>query len=157
MRRFLTVILVFLSCAALPTYAQSEISIQDTAGFTRAVGDVGTSGRVDFTISDGSGSGPTGIEVKLTNSATGEVITAVSDQGAVVFENLSPGLWTVSTATPGVTFTAVTVAPATVGVLAGQALAVYGPAVLGVGAVAGGTVAIIESNDSGKTPISPAS
>lgn len=170
-KRLLTLAsLTLLSAFPLSAAAQEEITIQDTQGFTRAVSEVDRSGDVSFDLINRDGVPPDGVEVTLANAATGETLTAVSASGAVVFHSISPGVWTVATTVPGITFTnaAVTAAGAMGAAAGGTAAAVglggFGGAaagttavVVGGGVVAAGATAIAVANadDDDDDPISP--
>ena len=153
---------VLAVCAPL-SHAENQITIQDTAGFTRAVAEVGVSGRVEFALTDEHSKPADAIEVTLTNTASGETLTAKSVNGVVTFENVAPGVWTVSTPVSGITFTNVALLADSTRLLAGQLAtqfaAQYGPAMLGVGAASVGTIALVDSlsDDDDEKPLSPAS
>ncbi len=141
-------------------FAQTDLTIQDTSGFTRSVADVGTSGKVEFVIADASAAPADGVEITLTNSSTHEVITARSVNGVVTFDNVAPGVWTVSTTTVGITFTSVTIVPKSSSKLAGAMLKNAIPPVLGLATLAGATIVIADSTGNGDhhdDPVSPAS
>ncbi len=89
-----------------------DLTIQDTGGFTRAASQIDGNSKVEFDLIDSLGNAPDGVPVTLTNAATGEVLTASSSSGAASFQGVTPGVWTVSTTSAGVTFTNVTVASA---------------------------------------------
>jgi hypothetical protein len=156
----ITQLVLLFAVLSLPqiSAAQTEVTIQDTSGFVRAVGDVGTSGKVEFALINDQSQPAEDVEVKLTNTATGQVVTGRSVNGIVVFQNLAPGIWTVSTSTPGITFTNVAVVPESSTLIAGQLMNQVGPPLLGLGAVGGGTIALIEAtDDDDDEPLSPAS
>lgn len=134
-----------------------DITIQDTAGFTRATSQVDSSSKVEFTLVNSDGNSPEGVPVTLTNAATGEVLHATSSGGMVVFEGVTPGVWTVSTTSTGITFTNVIVASAiaTGGTFAAGALV---PALVIAGGGAGIAIAVDNNRgSSGGDEISPAS
>lgn len=135
----------------------SEILIKDTAGITRAASQVDGSGVVQFGVETASGAAADGIEVTLTNIATGETMIATAANGTVAFEAVAPGAWTVASTTAGATFTNVTI---------GSMVAIAGvggitAGTLGLGALAvGGTTAVAISatdDSSSSSPLSPAS
>ena len=162
---------VFSSVSAFADTGQSgteQIVIKDTGGVTRNMSEVETAGDVKFELVDASGQPANGAEVTLTNAATGEVISGISVNGTVVFQGVAPGVWTVASVTPNVTFMGISVAGATAVAGAVGGTTVFGlsiPAAIGVGvggslAIAGASVAIVEAqddDDDGKTPLSPIS
>lgn len=139
-----------------------EIIIQDTLGVTRATGQVTDLGQIEFSLIDSAGQAADGVDVVLTNVATGESISMTAANGTVLFESVAPGVWTVASPAAGVTFTSVAVNPMIVGLAIGGAagLSTAGVAVLGGAAVAGSVVAIDEStrsNSGSGQPLSPSS
>ena len=139
----------FSLMAAAPTIlrADATVTIQDTSGFTRAVSDVETTGKVEFTLVDTQGAAANGVPVTLTNTATSQTLTVTATQGTATFEGLAPGIWTVSTTAPGITFTNVAVVNAVAA--AGIAGAGIGTGALiagGTAAAAGTTIAISNSS-----------
>ncbi|MBN8549918.1 MAG: carboxypeptidase regulatory-like domain-containing protein [Deltaproteobacteria bacterium] len=141
--------------AGYPAMAE-DLTVQDTSGFTRAASQVDGSSNVDFNLVDKSGNPADGVVVTLTNSATGESLTATSVNGSVTFPGVTPGVWTVSTTSPGVTFTNVVVASA---IATGSTLtaATVLPALAIIGGGAGIAIAIDNNNSSSGDEISPAS
>ncbi len=149
----------------------SEVTIKDTSGFTRAVSEIDGVGNVEFNLVDEGGTPAEGVEVTLTSAETGEVISAVAVNGAVIFDTVPPGIWTVASAVPEVTFTNVAIGssaalvPAAGAGAAGlSSLGVSSSAVAagGVAAVGAGTAAVASSrsSDSKKpttSPLSPSS
>jgi hypothetical protein len=133
------------ACVLVSPVHAAEVTIQDTSGFTRAVSEVQGSGSVQFDLVGSGGAAADGVPVTLTNSATGEVLTATSVNGVVVFDGVTPGVWTVATTSPGVTFTSVSVLGA-VGTGGGITAGALIPAVAVGGAGAAAAIAI--SNDS---------
>jgi hypothetical protein len=159
MRYLLFLVLIF-SCPLIAKGA-SELTIQDTSGFTRASSEIEETGQIEFSLIDAAGSPAEGVEVTLTNTATGETLTAASINGNVTFDGISPGVWTVSTTAQGVTFTNVTVLNAmAVGGLAGSGIGT-GAVLLGsTGAAVGGAAIVHNISDgdsSDDAPLSPAS
>ncbi len=160
---FLSVLLVGLSS---PCFA-NEIIVKDTAGYTRAVSPVEEFGSVEFSLVSNTGAPADGVEVLLTNTTTGESLSAVSANGTVVFEGIETGTWTVASTVPDVTFTSVQINSAAAlggaGLAAGSgALGGLGgasAAAVGVGAVGAGAIAISEANgdSNAKRPDSPLS
>ena len=159
------------ACVLLPfsAFANTEqMVIKDTSGITRNMSEVEAAGDIKFELVDASGQPANGAEVTLTNAATGEVITGVSANGVVVFQGVAPGVWTVASTTPSVTFMSigVTSGAAVAGAVGGTTvLGMSIPTAIGAGvagslAVAGASVAIVEAQDNsddGETPLSPAS
>lgn len=133
-----------------------DITIQDTGGFTRAASQVDGSSKVEFNLVDGSGSAADGVPVTLTNAATGEVLHATSSAGAVSFEGVTGGVWTVSTTAPGVTFTNVIVASA-LPLAGGLGASTIVPALVIAGGGAGIAIAVDNNGSSGGDEMSPAS
>ncbi|MCB0311475.1 MAG: carboxypeptidase regulatory-like domain-containing protein [Bdellovibrionales bacterium] len=135
----------------------SEISVLDSAGFTRAASEVEGLGDVEFNLLDAAGNPASGAEVTLTNTTTGEVLHAVSIEGSAVFEGVSPGVWTVTSTASGVTFTNVTITTATAALAAGGAAIGGGTLLAGTAATGGviaGGVALADDDDN---PLSPSS
>ena len=154
-----------------PGYAQAEsrqIVVKDTGGITRNMSEVDTAGDLKFELVDASGQPANGAEVTITNEATGEVISGVSVNGVVVFQGVAPGVWTVASTTPSITFmsigvTGATAVAVTVGgttVLGMTIPTAIGAGVVGSRAIAGASIAIVEAQDNsddGEPPLSPAS
>ncbi len=145
---------------ALFASAESSITIQDTSGFTRAVSEVQHLGKVEFNLVDDTGKPASGFSIQLLNSTTGETLSAEVLNGSAAIEGVSPGVWTVSTSAPGITFTSVTVTGLAVAgggataTLSGAALIALG----GTAVAAGTTIAIVEANDNNDDndmPVSP--
>lgn len=177
------ILALFLAALALPCESlraeggaegPSQVIINDTAGVTRAAAEVDGSGRIEFNVVDKDGLPADGVEVLLTSAATGEVISAIATNGAVAFEAVAPGAWTVASAVPGITFTNVAILPSTAALAAGGAggLAAGGAGVSATGAglslagAAGATAAVggatalavttaDDDNSSSKPPLSP--
>lgn len=155
-------IIALLAAAVLTGAPRSlfadELSVKDTAGFTRAAAQVEANGRVQFTIVNEGGAPVDDVEVSLTNPQTGEVLRAKSVAGIVSFESVPAGVWTVATAAPGITFTDVSIITETA-VLAGMGET----GVVGGGIVLGGTTAailasaLISNEDDSDDVLSPAS
>lgn len=154
---FRVFVLTVAAALSIPAVALcAEVTIQDTSGFTRAASQVEGPGKIEFSVLSSTGAAGDAIPVTLTNSATGEVLTATSANGLVSFPSVSPGVWTVATTVPGATFTNVAIASAVAtGGLASAGVLV--PAVVVGGAGAGAAVAISNSNGSSNNEISPSS
>ena len=135
----------------------NQLTIQDSNGFTRAASSVETTGNVEFTLVDAAGAPAEGAEVSLVNAATGEVVTAQSVGGTVVFSNVAPGVWTVSTTASGVTFTNVAIVNALAAAGATAGLGTAALVVGGAGATAGAAIAISDATDGDSSDLSPAS
>ncbi len=162
MRRFAIAAILFASPVFLasPIALQSayavpggEITIEDTSHIARASTAVDDYGKVEFALTDGTGAAAEGVPVTLTNTVTGEVLTATSFNGAAVFESVTPGVWTVATSAPGITFSNIAISTMTAvaaGGAAGVSAAGLGLAAVGVGgsaAVAIGASEASKSND----------
>ena len=147
-----------------------DITIKDTAGYTRASSTIGQQSDIQFDVIDSSGAPADGVVITLTDSA-GTELTATAVGGVVIFEGVGAGIYTVASAVPGITFTNVTIAEglaaalaASSGVAAGSAAltsglssAAIGTAAAGVAVAGAATVAITEASDDsddGK-PLSP--
>ena len=151
-------LLLLIVVTSMSTDAFSdEIVIKDTAGFTRWQSTVDGSGNVEFSLVDSSGTSPDGVEVTITNTVTGETITAQAIAGSVVFPAVPSGTWVVASSISGITFTSVSVGAAVAGgtgagaaTLGSTALVVGGTAAIATG------MAVANNNDSGD-PVSPAS
>jgi hypothetical protein len=155
----MTTVSALLSGTPAYAFGSHEISVQDTRGVTRAQGTVDDHARIEFTIQKANGTAPDNVEVTLTNSATMGVLSSMSANGLVAFDQVAPGTWVVATASPGITFTQVnivsmgaTVAPTTGKMsLLGKSLILGGAAVGVTGIVLG-----VRSDDNDK-PLSPSS
>ena len=139
----------------------SELTITDSAGVTRSVSQVEGASHIEFTLTDVAGMPADGVQVTLTNAATGEQISAVVVNGTVAFDQVAAGTWTVSSAAANVTFTNIVVTAASAGVGLGAA-GLGGTTILlaggGVAAAAGATIAIVDANDSNNNgELSPSS
>ncbi|MEZ4754592.1 MAG: hypothetical protein R3A13_09865 [Bdellovibrionota bacterium] len=146
--------IIFISS---PAFAQEELVVKDTGGFTRASSAVDGAGSVEFSLVNEAGLAADGVEVTLTNAATGETLTGVAANGTVVFEGVTPGVWTVASTAPGVTFTSVTVI-STAAVVGGAGLGTAAAIGIGGTAIGGTAIAVNEANNSNNNdPISPSS
>ncbi|RMG41870.1 MAG: hypothetical protein D6719_07670, partial [Candidatus Dadabacteria bacterium] len=110
--------LLLLAYLFMPVAVCAQLVITDCQGFTRAVQSVepGQLSNVEINVTDALGNPADGIQVQLTNSATGEVTTAVAKNGVATFENLSSGTFSVSSSATGASIGSVSVS--TVGVTA---------------------------------------
>lgn len=142
-------------------YAEvGDIVIQDTGGATRNTTSVEDFGKVEFTLTDAGGTPAEGAQITLTNTLSGETLTAMSVNGVATFENVAPGVWTVASSSSSITFTGVVV---TSSALAGTAVAGIAAAPILVGGGIAGTAATgialaasnSDDNDSDDTPLSP--
>ena len=158
MKHIFLLLLIVVTSMSTDAFSD-EIIIKDTAGFTRWQSTVDGSGNVEFSLVDSSGTSPDGVEVTITNTVTGETITAQAIAGSVVFPAVPSGTWVVASSISGITFTSVSVGAAVVGGAgAGAGAATLGSTALVVGgtaAIATG-MAVANNNDSGD-PVSPAS
>ncbi|WKZ56958.1 MAG: hypothetical protein QY326_09515 [Bdellovibrionota bacterium] len=164
MRLGTTTILLLL---AIPSIALSdEISIRDTSGTVRSVAEVADGGNVEFTLTDAHGKPADGVAVTLTDES-GDSDDEIAVGGLVLFEGLSPGIYTVSTTAPGITFTNIAisstalVAGGTLGAGAAASGAGLSAGAIGVGGAvvaAGAAGAIAVSDDDSDDPaLSPSS
>ncbi len=135
---------VLLFLAFLITFPASltqaaEIAIQDVSGVTRSLSQVESLGNIEFQVATANGLAAEGAEVTLTNALSGEVIKTVSTQGLAAFQNVAPRLWTVASATPGITITNISVLSSTLaaGAAAGSTAGLGGLAAGGSGIAAG--------------------
>ena len=139
--KYLLLALLVATSSLQPRAAIAEdIVIQDSSGVARGTSPVDGLGRVDFAVVDAAGNPAEGAVVTLTNTATGEVLTSNSVGGAVAFENVAAGTWTVASATPGLTFTNVTILAVSAGAAAGTGVAAG--TVLGVIGAGGAATAV---------------
>lgn len=160
--------LLFIT-AATPLFLAAEepqpnnsIIIKDTAGIIRANETVESSGNVDFSLVDASGAPAEGTEVTLVMEGTGTTLAASAQAGAVGFQGVTPGAWIVSSSTPGITFTNVSVLSTTAAAAAAGGATIAGmsvaPVAIGGAAVAAGAGVAVASNSSNnnedETPIS---
>jgi len=129
--------------------------ITDCQGFTRVAKALnpGKAAKLEVSVSNAGGTSTNGVQVSLTNSATGEVSTAVAKNGVAVFDNVTRGVFTLSTEASGVSIGSVSVAGASVS--AGVATGVgIGTVIGGGGAVVAGGTEVVDttfgdsSNDS---------
>ena len=103
---------------------------------------------------------PSEVPLTLTNKVTGETISATAHNGVATFESVNSGAWTISTTTPGVTFTNVVISGAeigtAVGTIASSTLLIAGGGLVAAGGVT--AVAVDASHHSKKDPhLSPSS
>ena len=161
MRKILLVIFIF--CGVFLPAARAEVGdivIQDTGGLTRNTTSVEDFGKIEFSLADAAGVPAEGAEISLTNSLTGEVLTTVSSNGLATFEAVAPGVWTVASASPTVTFTGVIVTSSALAGTAVAGAAGLAPLVIGGGAAAAATTGIAvaasdDGSDSDEDPLSP--
>lgn len=150
--RFSTLILlcVLSMLSALPVHAQ--LILTDCQGFTRAVQNVdpGSLNDVQVSVNDAAGNPLDGVEVQLTNSVTGEVITVLSQNGVATFQGVGTGTFSISSTAAGATVGTVSIT--TTAVATGLALiAVTTAAVLGGAATTGIVVGVDEATKSGSS------
>ncbi|MCB0353019.1 MAG: hypothetical protein KDD64_05815 [Bdellovibrionales bacterium] len=159
--KYALILLLLLFSLVSPLYGQeAEITIKDTAGFTRAVSQVEGVGIVEFDLVDAAGLPADGVEVTLTNTVTGESLTVASVNGTATFQGVQSGVWTVASSVSQVTFTNVAIgagAPLVAGggLIGGTAASVIG----GTAAVGGATaIAVTQIDDNNDDPVlSPSS
>lgn len=156
----LTFVCAVVLFVLVPGISFAQLMITDCNGFTRALHrvDPGSLNNVDITVSDALGNPAEGVEVTLTNSATGETVTAVSQNGVASFNNLAAGSFSMSSPAAGATVGAVSVAPVGVGTatavgVVGTSAAAAGGGAVGVGEVTGiDIVDEITNNEPDPTP-----
>lgn len=120
-----------------------ELTIKDTSGFTRAVSKVEGTGIVEFELVDTAGAPAEGIEVTLTNTATGQTLTSSAVNGTATFHGVQSGVWTVASSTTQVTFTNIAIGSGAVVAAAGGGMVAGSIAPIAAGtAVVGGATAI---------------
>lgn len=142
-------------CSAIEALTESEpnasVVVKDTAGIVRANEKVEEKGVVTFSLVDASGAPAEGVEVSLVMEGTGETLTGISQAGTVTFEGVASGAWVVSSATPGITFTEVSILPSSA-LAAGGGISIAGvgiaPVAIGGAAVAGAAAIAISANNS---------
>lgn len=133
--------------------AAEVLTVKDSSGFVRAEGSIEENGRLEFDVTTESGALADGSEVTIVNATTGESFTTYATQGKAVFDAIPAGVYTVSSPDLGLTFTTVTISEGsaalggslTGGIFGASSTTVVGGA-LGATAVAGGAIAISESN-----------
>ncbi|MCO6429587.1 MAG: carboxypeptidase regulatory-like domain-containing protein [Deltaproteobacteria bacterium] len=155
---FLSVSLLICTLLANSALAQSII-IQDCNGFTRGVKSADPSGanKVEVSVSDAGGAPADGSQVTLTNSVTGESITTVAQNGVAVFENVAPGMFTVTTASDALVVGTIGVGSMGAGIAASTGAAIVGGgAIAGTGAVAVPlAVEVVESDEDDEPEATP--
>lgn len=144
-----SIFLFFISSLA---YSQGNIVVKDTAGFVRAEESISSQfGSIEFSVVDEFGSPANGSIISITSEETGEILQTISENGYAIFNNLSPGVYIVSTTDQAIIFT-------TVSILGGSSGLSLLPALGGILGVGGATIGIIELIDSDKkTVMSPSS
>jgi hypothetical protein len=166
MRRISILIALAVASMAAPiarAHAElGDVTIQDVNGFTRAVAQVDGTGKVEFTVNDSNGEALDGAVIILSNSATGETLTSTSVGGIVTFDSVTPGIWTVTSESSGVTFASAIITGAAVSGFGASTAAATAYTVGGVGAVGAGTAIAIDHaggnhRDEEPPPLSPAS
>lgn len=163
MRQFLSRISLtaLLVLAAIPARAENAgIVIQDSGGIPRGSSPVEGLGRVDFAVVDAAGQPAEGAVVTLTNTVTGETLTASSVSGMVSFDNIAAGTWTVASSSPGLTFTNVSILAVSAGaagttLAAGTALGIIGTG--GAATAVGFGIHDVTSGKNNSTDLSPSS
>lgn len=138
--RYLLILLLYCLLFPITLWSQALL-ITDCQGFTRAVQSLnpGSLGKVNINVADALGNPADGIEVTLTNSATGEVTTAVSQNGIASFSNVTAGSFSVGSSTAGTAIGSVTVGTMGVGTVAASGV------VAATGAVGGGAAVTVGS------------
>jgi len=133
-----------LPCAAL------ELRIVDCDGVTRASQrvDPATRNRVEVEVRDSSGQPANGQEVSVTNATTGQIVTATALNGVVVFPELAPGVWSMTSSASGLVFSSVAIGA---DLTLAAASAALGGAVLVGGGVTVGVVEVVDQIDGGSS------
>lgn len=142
-------------------HAGETLTIKDSAGFVRAEGNIEENGKIEFDVTTESGSPADGSEVTIVNATTGESFTTYATQGKAIFDGIPAGVYTVSSPDLGLTFATVTISEGsaalggsiTGGIFGASSSTVVG-GTLGAAAIAGGAIAISES-DSNSDSMSP--
>lgn len=154
-------ILVLLACLVCTSaFADGEVTVQDSAGIVRGTASVEDLGQVRFQVENAQGLPADGAKITLTSAESGESFHAVSALGTVEFDGVAPGVWTVASETPGITFVDISIVPgfAAAAPVVGMSVGTTAAAVTGGGAVvAGGGIAIANSQDNNKEVLSPSS
>ena len=154
------VFFLFVSAWAPQCFASvSELIIKDTSGVVRNVTQVEGEAAVEFRVADSNNMPADAAQIILRNLDTGEILTAESKQGVVVFDGVGPGTWEVSSASSAIIFDGITVTAAS-SFLAGGSLATGLGALAGFGALTGATIAIAnatEGDPGDDGPLSPSS
>lgn len=141
--------LLFLLIAPCGAEAQS-LMIFDCQGFTRAIQKVqpNVGSRLELQVQGAESS--QSAQVTITNNVTGETLSAQTQNGVAVFNNVPPGSFTVGATGANTTLGAVTIAPMTVSTAA-AATALGTTTVVGGGAAAGGTIVVDDTLNLGIT------
>ncbi len=165
----LTVLTVNVSFADTIVAETGEVVIVDVNNQPRASALVEDIGRVEFELVADENRIADGVDVTLTNKSTGEAITRTVIDGVVVFEDVPPGVWEVSSSVDWVTFTSASITSSAALLDAGLGLGAStiipkGVFVVAAGAAATATgIAIHNNNEENHThskpptPLSPSS
>lgn len=126
--------LIIFSTLLCNASVHAQLLITDCHGFTRALHTVksGELNTVKIAVSNSGGAPLNGAQVTLTNSVTGETITAASQNGFATFQSVAPGSFSVSTTAANATIGTVSVSGA------GVSTAAAAGAVGAAGATTGG-------------------
>lgn len=149
-RFFVTALVTVIALSG--AHAQS-LTIKDTSGEARFVGELSDLGTIEMEVSL-SGQPAHGTEVYLQNEGTGETVRAVTENGIVRFEGLTAGSWTVSSADPALVFSSISVVSGTA--VAGIAIGSVPAIVIGGAAITGAGFLIDEATKGDPDP-SPSS
>lgn len=138
-----------------------EVVVKDTSGFVRATTEVEGTGNIEFSVTDMAGLPSDGAEITITNETTKVELKAISKNGSVVFEGISPGIWVVASNSKGIVFTSVSISSVGSGLGEEGALSgiTWGGAAIGAATLGGATaiaIAVTSSSDNGP-PLSPSS
>lgn len=160
MSMVLRIIASIFSVLMFSAYANAEmLTVVDTNGVVRSEQMLSDgNGSVQFSLTNKDGTPAEGVEVLLKNQVTGETLTSFSQSGSVVFDNVAPGTWIVSTTGTDIVFTTITIAPsALAGSIGGAGLSTTAMTAGGITAVAGASIAIAVSNNGSSDVMSPSS
>lgn len=141
-----------LAVVPVPTLAL-PLQIFDCNGVSRASKDVSANAKseVKIDVTSNSGQVADGTQVTLTNSESGEVLTASAVNGTVTFPAVATGSWVLGSSVSNLLFESVFLVSEISAVAAGGAAVAAG--VVGGGAVAGGVVIVDDQiNDNNDNP-----
>ncbi len=148
-RRISLVYYIFVLVLIAPALSRAQsILITDCQGFTRVAQKVKANSlnNIEVQVSNSAQQATEQVQVTLTNSVTGQSVTASAQNGVAVFQNIAPGSFSVTSSAAGVSFASITVAPVALSTVAAVGV-VTGGAVVGGGAATGiviGTTEIVD-------------
>ncbi len=147
MRHIISIpIIVSLLVLSGPAYVSAQsILITDCQGFTRAAQKVKANSlnSVEINVSEVQSQVAQQVDVTLTNTATGQSVTSAAQNGVVVFKDVAPGAFTVTSSASGVGITSVAVLPAGLTTIAASGV-IAGAAAVGGGVTTGVVIATDE-------------